>query len=184
VEFEKKIKQGYFGLKLPKMSGWGTNNPDHAPKKYWSLEEARGKLETYCAYQERSQWEVRRKLSEKGIKGDPAEELICDMIATDFLNEERFARSFARGKFRMRHWGRIRITRELKLRQISPACIRYGLSEIDPEEYYNSLLTQAEKKWENTAEKDPFKKRYKVINYLMAKGFEQDLVQEAVASLQ
>lgn len=165
------------------MSSWGTNNPEDASKKYWLLEEASGKLETYCAYQERCQWEVRRKLYEKGIKGDDAEELICDMIGAGFLNEERFARSFARGKFRLKHWGRTRITRELKLRQISPSCIRMGLSEIDPEEYYDSLLTLAEKKWEKTVEKDPFKKRYKVISYLMAKGFEQDLVQEAVLAV-
>ncbi|GAB3227714.1 RecX family transcriptional regulator [Algoriphagus aestuariicola] len=165
------------------MSSWGKNNPDHAPKKSWSLGEAKGKLETYCAYQERCQWEVRRKLYEKGIKGDSAEELISEMISSDFLNEERFARSFARGKFRLRHWGKMRIARELKLRQISPACIRLGLSEIDPEEYYDMLLNQAEKKWEKTTEMEPTKKRYKVVAYLMAKGFEQDLVQEAVASV-
>lgn len=166
------------------MSGWGKNNPDHTPKKYWSLDEAKGKLETYCAYQERSQWEVRRKLYDKGIKGDAAEELIVDLISSDFLNEERYARAFARGKFRIKHWGRVRITRELKMREISPRCIQDGLSEIDPEEYYDTILTQAEKKWEKTSEKDAFKKRYKVIQYLMSRGFEQDLVQEAVSSIQ
>ena len=166
------------------MSSWGKNNPDQAPKKYWSLEESKGKLETYCAYQERSQWEVRRKLYEKGIKGNSAEELISEMISANFLNEERFARSFARGKFRIKHWGRIRISRELKLREITPRCIQLALSEIDSDEYYDSLLTQAEKKWEKTTEKDRFKKRYKVIQYLMGKGFEQDLIQEAVASVE
>lgn len=166
------------------MSSWGKNNPDQAPKKYWSLEEAKGKLESYCSYQERSQWEVRRKLYEKGIKGNPVEELISELITANFLNEERFARSFARGKFRLKHWGRIRITRELKLREISPRCIQLGLSEIDPDEYYDSLLTQVERKWEKTTEKDQLKKRYKVIQYLMSKGFEQDLIQEAVGSLQ
>lgn len=165
------------------MSSWGKLNPDHPPKKYWSLDEAKGKLETYCAYQERSQWEVRRKLYEKGIKGDQAEELISEMITSDFLNEERFARSYARGKFRIKHWGRNRITRELKLREISSRCIQLALTELDPEEYYDVLLTQAEKKWEKTTEKDPYKKTYKVIHYLMSKGFEQDLVQEAVGSL-
>lgn len=165
------------------MSGWGKHNPDHAPKKYWSLDEAKGKLETYCAYQERSQWEVRHKLYEKGVKGDAAEELIVEMISSDFLNEERYARAFARGKFRMKHWGKTRITRELKMREISPRCIQYGLSEIDPDEYYDTLLTQAEKKWEKTLEKDLFKKQYKVIQYLMSRGFEQDLVQEAVLAV-
>lgn len=165
------------------MSSWGTNNPDQAPKKYWSIEEARGKLESYCAYQERCQWEVRRKLYEKGIAANQAEELISDMIASNFLNEERFARSFARGKFRLRHWGRNRISRELKFRQISQRCIQLGLSEIDPDEYYDTLLTEAEKKWEKTTEKDTYKKHYKVLSYLMAKGFEQDLVQEAIVAV-
>ena len=165
------------------MSSWGKDYPDQGPKKYWSAGEAKGKLETYCAYQERCQWEVRRKLFEKGIHGDQAESLISELIADNFLNEERFSRSFARGKFRLRHWGKIRITRELKLRQISPRCIQYGLSEIDPEEYWDTLLSQTEKKWEKTVEKDLHKKKYKVISYLMAKGFEQDLVQEAVLAV-
>ena len=165
------------------MSGWGKHNPDQAPKKYWSLEEAKGKLETYCAYQERSQWEVRRKLYEKGIKGNAAEELISEMISDDFLNEERYARAFARGKFRIKQWGRNRIIQELKMRDISPRCIQYGLSEIDPDEYYDTILNQTEKKWEKTPGKDLFKKRYKVIQYLLSRGFEQDLVQEAVLAV-
>ncbi len=166
------------------MSTWGKNNPDQSPKKNWTLEEAKGKLETYCAYQERSAWEVRRKLYEKGIQGKPAEDLIEMMFTDGFLNEERFARSFARGKFRFKKWGRGRIIRELKLREISPSQIQKGLSEIDPEEYYDVLLTQTEKKWEKTKEKDPYKKRFLVIQYLVSKGFEQDLIKEALESIQ
>ncbi len=165
------------------MSTWGKNNPDQPPKKYWSLHEAKGKLETYCAYQERSQWEVRRKLFEKGIQGDAAEELISGLISDGFLNEERFSRSFARGKFRLKKWGKNRIIRELKMREISPRCIQLGLSEIDPEEYYDVLLTETEKKWEKTKEPDEFKKKYKIIHYLMSKGFEQDLIQEALETV-
>jgi regulatory protein len=166
------------------MSSWGKNNPDQPPKKYWSVSEAKEKLANYCAYQERSQWEARRKLYEQGIKGNVAEELLGEMILEGFLNEERFARSFSRGKFRLKHWGRLRISRELKLREISPNCIKLGLSEIDQDEYYDTLLTEAEKKWEKTTEKDSRKKRFKVIQYLMAKGFEQDLIQEALVGLQ
>lgn len=166
------------------MSSWGKNNPDQAPKKSWSLEEAKGKLETYCAYQERSAWEVRRKLYEKGIKGSSSEQLIEELTAVGFLNEERYARSFARGKFRIKHWGRIRISRELKLREISPQCIQHGLSEIDPEEYFDTLLNVTERKWEKTSEKDPYKRKFKVIQFLMSRGFEQDLIQEAMGSLQ
>ena len=166
------------------MSTWGKNNPDQSPKKNWTATEAKGKLESYCAYQERSAWEVRRKLYEKGIQGKPAEDLIEVMFTDGFLNEERFARSFARGKFRLKKWGRTRIIRELKLHEISPSQIQNGLSEIDPEEYYDTLLNQAEKKWEKTKEKDSYKKRFLVIQYLISKGFEQDLIKEALESIQ
>jgi len=165
------------------MSTWGKNNPDQSPKKNWTQEEAKGKLETYCGYQERSAWEVRRKLYEKGIQGKPADSLIEEMFRDGFLDEERFARSFARGKFRLKKWGRARIIRELKLREISPNLIQAGLSEIDPDEYYDALLTQAEKKWEKTKEKDSYKKRYLVLQYLVSKGFEQDLIKEALESI-
>lgn len=166
------------------MSSWGKNNPDQSAKKNWTQEEAKGKLETYCGYQERSAWEVRRKLFEKGIQGKLADELIEVMFTDGFLNEERFARSFARGKFRLKKWGRTRITRELKLRELSNTLIKIGLSEIDPEEYYDTLLAQTEKKWEKTKENDPYKKRFLVIQYLMGKGFEQDLIKEALENIQ
>lgn len=166
------------------MSTWGKNNSEQSAKKNWTLEEAKGKLETYCAYQERCAWEVKRKLFEKGIQGQQAENLVEELYKEGFLNDERFARSFARGKFRLKKWGRIRITRELKLREISPDHIQAGLSEIDPEEYYDTLLTQTEKKWEKTKEKDPYRKRYLIIQYLVSKGFEQDLIKEALESIQ
>jgi regulatory protein len=166
------------------MSTWGKNYPNQLPKKNWVLQEARGKLETYCAYQERCVWEVRRKLFEKGITSEPAENLIDELVRDGFLDEERFARSFARGKFRLKKWGRKRTTRELKLREISPKDIREALAEIDPEEYYDTLLSQTERQWEKTKEKDHFKKRYLIFQYLIGKGYEEDLIREALESIQ
>ncbi|HAH37747.1 MAG TPA: RecX family transcriptional regulator [Algoriphagus sp.] len=165
------------------MSGWGKNNLNQSGKKSWTFTEAQEKLSTYCAYQERCSWEVRRKLFEKGITDERAEELISYLVKENFLDEERFARAFCRGKFRLKRWGKNRIKMELKMRQIPEELIRKGLLEIDPEEYYDTLLTETEKKWAKTNESDPYKKRYKVIGYLMQKGFEQDLIQEALESL-
>jgi regulatory protein len=165
------------------MSGWGKNKQNQGPKMSWTLAEAKGKLETYCAYQERCAWEVRRKLFEKGIQGESVEKLIEELSNEGFLDEERFSKSFARGKFRLKKWGKTRITQELKLRKINPKTIQIGLSEIDPEEYYDTLLSLTEKTWEKTTEKDPFKKRFKVIHYLISRGYEQDLVQEAISSM-
>ena len=165
------------------MSSWGRNNEEQTPKKNWSLEEARGKLETYCSYQERCVWELRRKLFEKGIQGPAVETILAELEASGFVDEERFARSYARGKFRIKRWGKGRISQELKLRQISSALIQLGLSEIDGDEYFATLEREAEKKWEKTKEKDAYKKKYLVTQYLMSKGFEQDLIQEALSAL-
>ena len=165
------------------MSTWGRNNEEQSPKKNWSLEEARGKLETFCSYQERCAWELRRKLFEKGISGPAAEKILAELEASGFVDDERFARSYARGKFRIKKWGRARIRQELKLREISASTIQKGLSEIDGEEYFATLERETEKKWEKTKETDAYKKRYLVTKYLMSKGFEQDLIQEALSAL-
>jgi len=166
------------------MSVWRKNNSDQSIKKSWSLEEAKEKLSTFCAYQERCIWETRRKLYEKGIKDSNSDDLIDYLIKEKFIDEERFARSFARGKFRLKKWGRGRISRELKMRQMSEGDIRKGLSEIDPNEYYDTLLSQVEKQWERIKESDPYKKKFKVIQYLISKGFEQDLIKEAIEDIE
>uniref|UniRef100_UPI00404A2608 regulatory protein RecX n=1 Tax=Algoriphagus sp. TaxID=1872435 RepID=UPI00404A2608 len=165
------------------MSTWGRNNGEQSPKKNWSLVEARGKIETFCSYQERCPWELRRKLFEKGIQGEAIETILGELAASGFVDEERFARAYARGKFRIKRWGRNRIRQELKLRDISASIIQKGLSEIDGEEYFALLEREAEKKWEKTKEADAYKKRYLVTKYLLSKGFESDLIQEALASL-
>lgn len=165
------------------MSSWGKFNAAEPPKKHWSNEEAIEKLSTFCAYQERCQWEVRRKLYEKGIKGQAAEELLAEMIQAEFINEERYSRAFARGKFRLKKWGRNRIQRELKMKEISPRCIQYGLSEIDPVEYYDVLFDYASKKWGQIIEKDGYKKQYKLTLFLMSKGFESDLIKDVIEEI-
>ena len=165
------------------MSSWGKFKEDQPSKKNWELEEAHEKLTTFCAYQERCTWDVRRKLAEKGIEGEKAEKLIQEMIAGEYVDEERYARSFCRGKFRIKKWGRSRIQRELKMRQVPEKIIKLALTEIDPFEYYDTLLNQTEKKLESTKETDLFKKKYKVSQYLMSKGFEYDLIKEAIEEI-
>jgi regulatory protein len=146
------------------------------PKKYWSLAEAKIKIASFCAYQERSQQEVRERLKERGIHGDAAEELISLMISEGFLNEERFAKAFVRGKFRLKKWGRNKISHELKSKQLSANCIKSGMQEIDHEEYIQTLSELAEKKAITIKDQDPFKRRYKIYQYLLTKGYENDLI--------
>jgi regulatory protein len=162
------------------MSSRGKYNENQPSKKNWSLEEAHEKLTTFCAYQERCPWDVRKKLAEKGIDGEKAEKLIQEMIVEEYVDEERYARSFCRGKFRIKKWGKSRIQRELKMRQVPEKIIKLALTEIDPVEYYDVLLNEVEKKLESTKETDLFKKKYKVSQYLMSRGFEYDLIKEAL----
>lgn len=153
------------------------------PKKYWSLAEAKVRIASFCAYQERYQDEVRNKLHERGIYGEDAEELIAYMISEGFLNEERFAQAFVRGKFRIKKWGRNKILQELKYRQISPNCIKSGMKEIEADEYWETLLHLVEKKGSLIKDSDDFKKRYKIHQYLMGRGFENDLIQNAIETI-
>ena len=96
--------------------------------------EAQIKLEYYCSYQERCHQEVVQKLYDLGMKSNEADAIVVHLLQNNFLNEERFARSFARGKFRIKQWGKIRIVNELKQRQISAANIKCGLTEISDED--------------------------------------------------
>lgn len=145
-------------------------------KKYTSKQEGKVKLQKYCTYQDRCHEEVRTKLIKIGIYGHDLEEIIADLVTDNFLNEERFARSFARGKFRMRQWGKNRIINELKLRKISDYCIRKAMTEIDENEYFQVLCEIILKKKKSIKGKNLFETNYKLAKYAMGKGFESELI--------
>lgn len=151
-------------------------------KKYVSKSEALAKLQRYCAYQDRCHQEVRSKLLDLGIYGNDLEEIIADLIEENFLNEERFARSFARGKFRIKKIGRNRIKRELKQRQVSAYCIRKAMTEIEEEDYHKTLCEVIVKKYRNLKEADDFVRKGKVAKYVISRGFEPKLVWECLNS--
>ncbi|MGY6558694.1 MAG: regulatory protein RecX [Nitritalea sp.] len=161
----------------------GKESEERAPKR-WSFKEAKLKIAAYCAYQDRCQQEVRAKLRERGIYGDDAEELISLMITEKFLDEERFAKAFTRGKFSQNHWGRVKITLELKRRDISPRLIQIALKELDPETYWEKMQALAQKKWANRKGKDTFKEKQALLRYLLGKGYEHALAAELIASLE
>ncbi|RYU94755.1 regulatory protein RecX [Emticicia agri] len=135
------------------------------------------KAANFCAYQERTQAEVREKLQKLGVEGDEADEIIVYLIEENYLNEGRFAKIFAGSKFRVKHWGRQKILYELKARKLSEHSIREGLAEIDDEDYIETLNTLIEKKKrELRTEKQPAVLKQKVARYAMSKGFESDLI--------
>jgi len=143
-------------------------------------EEALGKLQKYCAYQDRCHKEVRSKLLDLEIYGHDLEDIMATLISDNFLNEERFAQSFARGKFRIKKWGRIKIKIELKRKNISEYCLKKGLAEIDEDEYIKTIYELIEKKQRTVKGKNDYEKKGKVAKYLMRKGYESYLVWECL----
>lgn len=137
------------------------------------------KAASYCAYQERTQDEVRQRLKDWNVWGDEAEEIIGELIVENFLNEERFAKTFAGSKFRVKKWGRRKIMFELKKRKLSDYCIKAGMSEIDDEDYYETLKTLIEKKKQDyRSEKNEYKLNQKVAQFAVGKGYESTLIWE------
>jgi len=136
------------------------------------------KLRKYCAYQERCHQEVRSKLLDLKVYGDELEEIISSLIDENFLNEERFAKAYARGKFRMKRWGRIKIRQELKRRRISDYLIKKGMAEIDESEYLDTILKLIAKYKKEHSTLSYYDLRRKTVTYLMSKGYEAGMIYE------
>lgn len=143
-----------------------------------SCDEAFHKMKNWCAYQERSQNEVRLKLHGFSLNSEDCEKIISDLISENFLNEERFANAFVSGKFRIKLWGRNKIKIELKKHKISDYCINKAIYRIDDEDYKATLLKVIEKKIRLTKYANPTKKFYGLLNYCVSRGYESDLVIE------
>lgn len=150
-------------------------------EKGFTVSEIRDKLAKYCAYQDRCHWEVDQKLNEFNLIQEGRDEIIMYLIQHNFLNEERFAKSFVRGKFNQKNWGRIKIKSELKKRKIPLKMIELALNEIDEDQYQSILAELFEKKKKSLkSEREGFKKKAKIRNYLLQKGFENELVMEFI----
>jgi len=148
-------------------------------------EEALAKMQHYCSYQDRCHQEVRTKLLSLKVYGDWLEEVMSQLINDNYLNEERYAQNYARGKFRIKGWGKMRITQELKRRYISEYCIRKAMSEIDEEGGYVETLEKHLCSYINQR-KDKYNAallRKNAYSHGIRKGFESELVAKAVASL-
>ena len=152
-------------------------------KKYLTKEQALQKLRQYCAYQERSHYEAEQKLWDLGIRRAYHGEIISTLIEEDYLNEERFAKQFAGGKFRMNHWGRKKIYYALKEKKVSDYNIKKAMGDLDEEAYRKTLEDLAEKKYELLEmETEPVRKR-KIMDYLLQKGFESELISSVIKQL-
>lgn len=145
------------------------------------MEQIKSAIEKYCRYQERCHKEVKNKLFSLGCRGTDADEIIADLITQNLLNEERYAVAIARGKFRMKGWGRQKIMQTLKRNNISDWCIHKAMAEIEEEIYYDTLAGLIKKKAVLlAAEKNRFVLRGKLYRYMVQKGYEPDEVNKAI----
>jgi regulatory protein len=145
--------------------------------------EALERLRKYCAYQERSYKDVNDKMWDLKVPSDWRDDIIFGLIQENFLNEERFARAYSRGKFNIKRWGRIKIIQGLKRHQVSPKCIQLGLSEIDEDDYLQVLSNTVELKNSKLKEKNQWKRKGAIYNFVTGRGFEGNLVTEAIKAL-
>jgi regulatory protein len=149
-----------------------------------TIKEALQKLEHFCAYQDRCHDEVISKLYALKMYPDEIDTIIVKLISDNFLNETRFACSFARGKHRIKHWGKIRIVNELKARHVSATNINLALKEISPEEYQATFEQLSQKCWDNLTESNLLKKRKKFCDYMLRRGYESSLVYDKMKQLE
>lgn len=152
-------------------------------KKSFTVDEIKRKLEQYCVYQDRCHKEVEQKMREFNLIPEAKEMILLSLMKNNFLNEERFSKSFARGKFRIKNWGKQRIVRELKFKDISAYNIKTALKEIDENEYLQTIHRITENRNEVIKEPNIYKRKKKLIDYLMRKGFENDLIYKTVNDL-
>lgn len=139
-----------------------------------------GKLKKYCSYQERSHKDVTRKMWDLKIPADRHDDILLELLNQNFLNEERFARAFARGKFNIKKWGRVKIIKGLRQHRIQKKCIQLALQEIDEEVYSNVLNGILQQKNAILKEKNPWKRRGALYRFATQRGFEPALVNEVI----
>lgn len=147
-------------------------------EKFITEKEALTKIYGFCSYQERSQQEVREKLKGFGLNDDKIDELIAQLIGENFLNEERFAKQYAGGKFRIKHWGKRKIEASLKQKEISSNLINIALKEIPDEAYVKTLTQLIVKRNEMETGEDLFQRKGKIAQHIIGKGYEPELVWE------
>ena len=149
-------------------------------KKSYTVEEALSKLQKYCSYQDRCHKEVEQKLKAMRMIAEASDQIIMALIHGDYLNEERFTLAFVRGKFKIKKWGRHRLTSELKQRNISKYLIDKALKQISEVAYKATFESLVHKKVASITGVSAIKKKKKLADYLLYRGWESSMVYEKV----
>jgi regulatory protein len=152
-------------------------------RKRLTNEQALQKLRFYCRYQQRCQSEIKEKLFELGINKKEHDQLIAELIKENCLNDDRFAEAFVSGRFKMKQWGRKKIENGLKGKRISSEIAQRALEKIDHKEYMARLNKLAKEKYGSLKHEQYLVRKKKTMDYLMQKGYEADLIKNAINKL-
>lgn len=153
-------------------------------KKLFTFEETRQKLVNYCVYQDRCHAEVEQKMRDFVLIPEAREEILLYLMQENYLNEERFVRSYIRGKFYIKHWGKNKIRMNLKQKGISDKLISTCFNEIDDNDYEKTLRRLFENYYDKLSGLKNYQKKSKTITHLISKGYEYDLIMEVLKSSQ
>ena len=152
-------------------------------KQIYDLNIAADRIKRYCAIQDRCQWDVIKKMNEWSLGEKTKNHLLEILITENYVNEERFSQSFCRGKFKIKNWGKRKISNELKQKNISKICITKGMKEIKEDEYLKVLDKLFIQKRDKVTDKNHFVRKTKIANFLIQRGFESFLVWEKMKDL-
>lgn len=143
-------------------------------KKSYTFTEIKQKMVNYCVYQDRCHSEVEQKMRDFLLIPEAQEEILLYLMRENYLNEERFTRSYIRGKFYMKSWGRTKIKSQLKFKGVPEKLINSCFDEIDDSDYDQTIQKIAEKYFEQQKGLKDWQKKSKTVKYLLSRGFEYD----------
>ena len=152
-------------------------------KKIYDIKTAIEKLKNYCALQDKCKWDVKQKMKEWGLRNKAQDYIIEELINEKYIDEERYSKSFCRGKFKIKKWGKMKIINELRKKCVTEICINKGIEEISDTEYLKELDMQYHKKKDSIKEKNYFLRKRKITTYLINKGYESNLVWDQLKEL-
>jgi regulatory protein len=148
------------------------------------IKEAKQRAGKFCAFRERSPNELFEKLQSWGLTGEEASALVTELAKEGFVDEQRFANAFCNDKFEFNSWGRQKIKAHIYAHKLSSEAVQNALDRIDPEKYEQRLFGLARSKWEKLNKEELMKRKQKTIAYLANKGFEMDLIWNAINRLE
>jgi regulatory protein len=152
-------------------------------RKTYTPSQAKPKIEKFCAYQERSHQQVKRKLQGYGLNGMDADILLVELMHANFLNEERYAMAYARGKFKIKGWGKAKIKQGLKREGVGEKLIQQALASLGMDDYLDTLNTLTAKKWPLIKGASHIEKVFKLKRYLLGKGYDFEAIDKAIAQV-